>query len=162
MLHLAFNESYSGDVDHAAEAIRPTRQLTPEVRHEEIGDLIALMLLQHAWRPAPIEPGSRLVPLAEQDRSLWNTRLIFEGVDVLQAALARDDLGGFLAQAAIAALLADARTIGETDWMQMFAGCDRLVRLSDGRWPALTGPTPSARLDSSAPIRRRRGVRARA
>ena len=119
VLYLVFNEGYSGDVDLAAEAIRLTRQLAAKINHEEVAGLLALMLLHHARRPARTGLGGRLVPLAEQDRSLWNTRLIAEGVDVLQAALARDSLGEFQAQAAIAALHADARTAEETDWVQI-------------------------------------------
>ena len=70
------------------------------------------------------------MPLAEQDRSRWNTRLIAEGVDVLQTALARDRLGELQAQAAIAALHADARTVEETDWVQIVEWYDELVRLT--------------------------------
>jgi predicted RNA polymerase sigma factor len=93
VLYLVFNEGYSGDVDLAAEAIRLTRQLAAKTNHEEVAGLLALMLLHHARRPARTAHGGRLVPLAEQDRSLWNTRLIAEGVDVLQRALSRDRLG---------------------------------------------------------------------
>ncbi|MCD6030993.1 MAG: putative polymerase, sigma-24 subunit, subfamily, partial [Thermomicrobiales bacterium] len=110
VLYLVFNEGYSGDVDLAAEAIRLTRQLAAKINHEEVAGLLALMLLHHARRPARTGPDGRLVPLAEQDRGLWNTRLIAEGVAVLQTALARDRLGEYQAQAAIAALHADART----------------------------------------------------
>src|ERR671921_215972 len=95
VLYLVFNEGYSGDVDLAAEAIRLTRQLAAKTYHEEVVGLLALMLLHHARRPARTGPDGRLVPLAEQDRSLWNTRLIAEGVDVLQTALTRDRLGEF-------------------------------------------------------------------
>ncbi|MGC1731532.1 MAG: DUF6596 domain-containing protein, partial [Pseudonocardiaceae bacterium] len=83
VLYLVFNEGYSGDVDLAAEAIRLTRQLAARINHEEVAGLLALMLLHHARRPARTGPDGRLVPLAEQDRSRWNTRLIAEGVDVL-------------------------------------------------------------------------------
>jgi RNA polymerase sigma factor (sigma-70 family) len=110
VLYLVFNEGYSGDVDIAAEAIRLTRQLAAKTTHEEVAGLLALMLLHHARRPARTCPDGRLVPLAEQDRGVWDTRLIAEGVDVLQTALARDRLGEFQAQAAIAALHADAST----------------------------------------------------
>ncbi len=89
------------------------------------------MLLHHARRPARTGPDGSLVPLAEQDRGLWDTRMIAEGVDVLQAALARDRLGQFQAQAAIAALHADARTAQETDWVQIVEWYDELVRLTD-------------------------------
>jgi predicted RNA polymerase sigma factor len=130
VLYLVFNEGYSGDVDLAAEAIRLTRQLAAKTRHEEAAGLLALMLLHHARRPARTGPDGRLVPLAEQDRSLWSTSLIAEGVYVLQAALARDRLGEFQAQAAIAALHADARTAAETDWVQIVEWYDELVRLT--------------------------------
>jgi predicted RNA polymerase sigma factor len=118
VLYLIFNEGYSGDIDLAGEAIRLTCLLAVMINHEEVAGLLALMLLHHARRPARTGPDGRLVPLAEQDRSLWNARLITEGVDVLQAALARDRLGEYQAQAAIAALHADARTVEETDWRQ--------------------------------------------
>jgi predicted RNA polymerase sigma factor len=131
VLYLVFNEGYSGAVDLAAEAIRLTRQLAAGTHHEEAAGLLALMLLHHARRPARTRPDGSLVPLAEQDRNLWDTRLIAEGVDVLQAALARDRLGEFQAQAAIAALHADARTAEETDWVQIVEWYDELVRLTD-------------------------------
>jgi RNA polymerase sigma factor (sigma-70 family) len=130
VLYLVFNEGYSGDVDLAAEAIRLTRQLAATTSHPEVAGLLALMLLHHARRPARTGPGGRLVPLAEQDRSRWDTGLIAEGVDVLQAALGRDRLGEFQAQAAIAALHADARTVEETDWVQIVEWYDELVRLT--------------------------------
>src|SRR5204863_1057104 len=101
VLYLVFNEGYSGDVDLAGEAIRLTRQLAAKTDQEEVAGLLALMLLHHARRPARTGPDGSLVPLAEQDRSLWDTHLITEGVDVLQTALTRDHLGEFQAQAAI-------------------------------------------------------------
>jgi RNA polymerase sigma factor (sigma-70 family) len=131
VLYLVFNEGYSGDVDLAAEAIRLTRQLAGQIDREEVAGLLALMLLHHARRPARTDPDGRLVPLAEQDRGLWDTSLIAEGVDVLQAALARDRLGEFQAQAAIAALHADAQTPDETDWVQIVEWYDELLRLTD-------------------------------
>ena len=131
VLYLIFNEGYSGDVDLAAEAIRLTRQLAAMVDHEEVAGLLALMLLHHARRPARTRPDGSIVPLAAQDRSRWDSRLITEGVQVLQAALARDRLGEFQAQAAIAALHADARTPSETDWVQIVEWYDELERLTD-------------------------------
>jgi RNA polymerase sigma factor (sigma-70 family) len=130
VLYLVFNEGYSGDVDLAAEAIRLTRKLAATTSHEEVAGLLALMLLHHARRPSRTGPGGRLVPLAEQDRGRWDTGLIAEGVDVLQTALARDRLGEFQAQAAIAALHADAATVEETDWVQIVEWYDELVRLT--------------------------------
>jgi RNA polymerase sigma factor (sigma-70 family) len=143
VLYLVFNEGYSGEVDLADEAIRLTRQLAVMTKHEEVAGLLALMLLHHARRPARTGPGGSLIPLAEQDRSLWNTRLIAEGVDVLQAALRRDRLGEFQAQAAIAALHADAQTAEETDWPQIVEWYDELVRLTD---------SPVARLNRAVAV----------
>ena len=151
VLYLVFNEGYSGDVDLAAEAIRLTRQLAARINHEEVAGLLALMLLHHARRPARTGPDGRLVPLAEQDRSRWNTRLIAEGVDVLQAALARDRLGEYQVQAAIAALHADAATVAETDWTQIVEWYDELVRL--------TG-SPVARLNRAVAVGEADGPRA--
>lgn len=143
VLYLVFNEGYSGDVDLAAEAIRLTRQLAALSTHEEVAGLLALMLLHHARRAARTRVDGSLVPLAEQDRSLWNTELIAEGVDVLQTALARDRLEEFQVQAAIAALHADARTTAETDWVQIVEWYDELVRLTD---------SPVARLNRAVAV----------
>lgn len=131
VLYLVFNEGYSGDVDLAAEAIRLTRQLAARVDHPEVAGLLALMLLHHARRAARTTSDGALVPLAEQDRSRWDTAAIAEGVAVLQGALARDRLGEFQAQAAVAALHADAPTAGETDWVQIVEWYDELLRLTD-------------------------------
>ncbi len=151
VLYLVFNEGYSGDVDLASEAIRLTRQLAAMTDHEEVAGLLALMLLHHARRPARTGPDGRLVPLAEQDRSLWDSRLIAEGVAVLQAALARDRLGEFQAQAAIAALHADALSVEETDWVQIVEWYDELVRLTD---------SPIARLNRAVAVGEADGPRA--
>jgi RNA polymerase sigma factor (sigma-70 family) len=131
VLYLVFNEGYSGDVDLAAEAIRLTRQLAAAIDHPEVAGLLALMLLTHARRAARTAPDGSLVPLAEQDRGRWDTESIAEGVGTLQAALGRDRLGEFQAQAAIAALHADAPTAAETDWVQIVEWYDELARLTD-------------------------------
>jgi RNA polymerase sigma factor (sigma-70 family) len=130
VLYLVFNEGYTGDVDLAAEAIRLTRQLASMTDDEETAGLLALMLLHHARRPARTRPDGSLVPLGEQDRSRWDTSLIAEGVAVLQAALGRDRLGEFQAQAAVAALHADAPRAEETDWVQIVGWYDELLRLT--------------------------------
>jgi len=130
VLYLVFNEGYGGDVDLAAEAIRLTRQLVALTDEPEVAGLLALMLLHHARRASRTGPGGRLVPLAEQDRSCWDTAVIAEGVAILQAALARDRLGEYQAQAAIAALHADAPTAAETDWVQIVEWYDELLRLT--------------------------------
>ena len=151
VLYLVFNEGYSGEVDLSAEAIRLTRQLRAMTDHEEVAGLLALMLLHHARRPARTRADGTLVPLAEQDRGLWDTGLIAEGVEILQAALARDRLGEFQAQAAVAALHADARTAEETDWVQIVEWYDELVRL--------TG-SPIARLNRAVAVGEADGPRA--
>ncbi|MFE7529121.1 RNA polymerase sigma factor, partial [Kitasatospora sp. NPDC057542] len=130
VLYLVFNEGYSGDVDLAAEAIRLTRQLAAVIDHPEVAGLLALMLLHHARRAGRTGPDGALVPLAEQDRGRWDTGLITEGIGILRTALARDRLGEFQAQAAIAALHADALTAEETDWVQIVEWYDELVRLT--------------------------------
>ena len=130
VLYLVFNEGYSGDVDLAAEAVRLTRQLAAAVDHPEVAGLLALMLLHSARRAARTAPDGSLVPLAEQDRSRWDTAMITEGVAVLQRALARDRLGEYQAQAAVAALHADAPAAEQTDWVQVVEWYDELVRLT--------------------------------
>ncbi|MFJ6012916.1 RNA polymerase sigma factor [Streptomyces sp. NPDC092952] len=130
VLYLVFNEGYSGDIDLAAEAVRLTRQLAARVDHPEAAGLLALMLLHHARRAARTDPDGSLVPLAEQDRSRWDTGAIAEGIAILQGALARDRLGEYQAQAAVAALHADAPSAGETDWPQIVEWYDELARLT--------------------------------
>jgi RNA polymerase sigma factor (sigma-70 family) len=151
VLYLVFNEGYSGDIDLAEEAIRLTRQLAAVIDHEEVAGLLALMLLHHARRCARTRPDGSLVPLAQQDRGLWDTRLIAEGVGILQAALARARVGEFQAQAAVAALHADAGTAGETDWVQIVEWYDELVRLTD---------SPIARLNRAVAVGESDGPRA--
>lgn len=131
VLYLVFNEGYSGDIDLAAEAIRLARQLARTTDDPEVAGLLALFLLHHARRGARTRADGTLVPLAEQDRALWRRDLIAEGVWVLQAALARDRLGEYQAQAAVAALHADARSAEETDWVQIVEWYDELVALTD-------------------------------
>lgn len=141
VLYLVFNEGYTGDVDLAAEAIRLARELASRTEsaedHQETAGLLALMLLHHARRPARTRDDGSLVPLAEQDRSRWNTSLIAEGVAILQKALSRDRLGEFQAQAAIAALHADAPRAEETDWVQIVSWYDELLRITQSPVVAL-------------------------
>ena len=129
VLYLMFNEGYSGDIDLAAEAIRLTRQLAAQLDDPEVAGLLALMLLHQARRAARMTPSGRLIPLAEQDRTSWNTAMIAEGVDILQGALAKDRAGEYQMQAAIAALHADAQSAAETDWVQIVEWYDELVAL---------------------------------
>jgi predicted RNA polymerase sigma factor len=143
VLYLVFNEGYSGDVDLAAEAIRLTRQLAALVDDPEVRGLLALMLLHHARRRSRTRPDGSIVPLADQDRSQWDTELIAEGIDIAQAALARDQLGEYQAQAAIAALHADASRVEETDWVQIVEWYDELLRFAD---------TPIVRLNRAVAV----------
>ncbi|MBO1752032.1 RNA polymerase subunit sigma-24 [Actinotalea sp. BY-33] len=130
VLYLIFNQGYSGDVDLAAEAIRLARTLRGLTDDAEVAGLLALMLLHHARRGARWTESGALVTLAEQDRARWDTALIAEGVDVLQAALAQGRLGEYQAQAAIAALHCDATSTEETDWAQILEWFDELLRLT--------------------------------
>ena len=147
VLYLVFNEGYSGDVDLAAEAIRLTRQLAALVEDvaddPEVHGLLALMLLHHARRRSRTRPDGSIVPLADQDRSQWDKELITEGIDIAQAALARDRLGEYQAQAAIAALHADAPRVDETDWVQIVEWYDELLRFAD---------TPIVRLNRAVAV----------
>jgi RNA polymerase sigma factor (sigma-70 family) len=137
VLYLVFNEGYTGEVDLAAEAIRLTRQLASTSDEPEVAGLLALMLLHHARRASRRTADGQLVTLADQDRSLWDTATIAEGVRILQDALARDRLGQYQVQAAIAALHADARSTAETDWTQILEWYDEFARLTDSPVVAL-------------------------
>ena len=148
VLYLIFNEGYGGEVDLAVEAIRLTRQLAAATDHEEeVAGLLALMLLHEARRESRRTPAGTLVPLAEQDRDRWDTALITEGVEILQSALARGRLGEYQAQAAIAALHADAPTAAETDWPQILEWYDELLRLTDSPVVALNRVVALAEVD---------------
>jgi predicted RNA polymerase sigma factor len=151
VLYLVFNEGYTGEVDIADEAIRLTRQVASLTDDPEVSGLLALMLLHHARRVARTTPSGALVPLTEQDRSSWDTALIAEGVDILQTALARDRLGEYQAQAAIAALHADAQAADETDWVQIVEWYDELNRLTDN---------PVVRLNRAVAVGEADGARA--
>jgi RNA polymerase sigma factor (sigma-70 family) len=137
VLYLMFNEGYGGEIDLAAEAIRLTRMLARASAEPEVAGLLALMLLHHARRAARWDESGALVPLAEQDRSLWDTTMIREGVEILQAALAVQRLGQrageYQAQAAIAALHCDAPSAEETDWTQVLEWYDELLLLTDSK-----------------------------
>ncbi len=137
VLYLVFNEGYTGEVDLSAEAIRLTRQLEAVSDEPEVAGLLALMLLHHARRQARWAADGTLVPLAEQDRSRWDTVGIALAVELLQRALAQDRLGEYQAQAAIAALHCDATSAEETDWPQVVSWYDELLALTDSPVVAL-------------------------
>jgi RNA polymerase sigma factor (sigma-70 family) len=133
VLYLVYTAAHIGPparVDLAAEAIRLARQLTLATDEPEARGLLALMLLNHARLPARVDPEGRIVTLDRQDRGLWDTRAIAEGVRVLQSALAGGRPGRYQVEASIAALHDDAASADETDWPQILAWYDDLVALT--------------------------------
>jgi len=131
VLYLVYTAGHAGRVDLAGEAIRLARQLTLATAEPEARGLLALMLLNHARLPARRDAAGRIVTLDRQDRGLWDTREIAEGVRALQSALAMGRPGRYQIEAAIAALHDDAASAGETDWPQILAWYDDLVALTD-------------------------------
>ena len=131
VLYLIYTAGHAGRVDLAREAIRLARQLTLATEEPEARGLLALMLLNHARLPARLDSEGRIVTLDRQDRGLWDTREIAEGVRVLQSALAVQRPGRYQIEAAIAALHDDAASAEETDWPQILAWYDDLVALTD-------------------------------
>jgi len=134
VLYLVYTAGHAGRVDLAGEAIRLARQLTLATQEPEARGLLALMLLNHARLPARLDSDSRIVTLDRQDRGLWDTCEIAEGVRVLQSALAvqtdEQRPGRYQIEAAIAALHDDAASAEETDWPQILAWYDDLVALT--------------------------------
>src|SRR5919109_458109 len=131
VLYLIYTIGHAGRVDLAGEAIRLARQLTLATEEPEARGLLALMLLNHPRLPPRLDSEGRIVTLDRQDRGLWDTREIAEGVRVLQSALAARRPGRYQIEAAIAALHDDAASAEETDWPQILAWYDDLVALTD-------------------------------
>jgi len=131
VLYLVYTTGHAGRVDLTGEAIRLARQLTLATEEPEARGLLALMLLNHARLPARFDSEGRILTLDRQDRGLWDTREIAEGVRVLQSALALERPGRYQIEAAIAALHDDAAGAEETDWPQILAFYDDLVALTD-------------------------------
>ncbi len=131
VLYLVYTTGHAGRVDLAGEAIRLARQLTLATEEPEARGLLALMLLNHARLPARLDGEGRIVTLDRQDRSVWDTREIAEGVRVLQSALAMERPGRYQIEAAISALHDDAASAEEADWPQILAWYDELVALTD-------------------------------
>jgi predicted RNA polymerase sigma factor len=146
VLYLIFNEGYTATSgpdlqrsDLTAEAIRLARtvhRLLPD--DGEVTGLLALMLLTDARRPARTGPDGDLVPLAEQDRSLWNAKAIAEGVALVTHTLANAPIGPYQVQAAIAAVHDEAARASDTDWPQILALYGLLERLSPDGNPVVT------------------------
>lgn len=139
VLYLIFSEGYvasSGPqlqrTDLSGEALRLARVLHRVVPEEaEVAGLLALMLLTDARRAARTGPAGELVPLDEQDRSLWDRAAIAEGVALLTAALPRGAIGPYQLQAAVAAVHDEAARAEDTDWPQILALYGLLQRMSD-------------------------------
>ena len=127
VLYLVFNEGYSTTNgselqrrDLAADGIRLARRLRAARPDDpETAGLLALMLLTEARHAARVGPAGELVPLAEQDRALWDRSLIEEGVALVLEALPRGRVGPYQLQAAIAAVHDEAPTVEETDWVEI-------------------------------------------
>jgi predicted RNA polymerase sigma factor len=151
VLYLIFNEGYttsSGDdllrTDLTAEAIRLARLLAALVPDEpEAAGLLALMLLTDTRRAARTTGDGSLVPLADQDRSRWDAAMVAEGVELVTAALAAHRPGPYQLQAAIAAVHDEAESSEATDWPQIVALYDVLVRLE---------PNPMATLNRAVAV----------
>ena len=139
VLYLIFNEGYTtsaGPALHRAdlsnEAIRLTRLLHAMLPADnEVTGLLALMLLTDARRAARTGPHGELIPLDEQDRTLWDRTLIAEGVALISSALPRGEVGAYQLQAAIAAVHDEAIRVEDTDWPQILALYGVLRELSD-------------------------------
>jgi RNA polymerase sigma factor (sigma-70 family) len=146
VLYLIFNEGYTATSgpdlqrgDLTAEAIRLARMVHRLLPGDgEVVGLLALMLLTDARRPARTGPDGELVPLAEQDRSQWNTGTIAEGVDLVTRTLSTAPIGPYQVQAAIAAIHDEAARPEDTDWPQILALYRVLERLSPGGNPMVT------------------------
>ncbi|WP_214323864.1 RNA polymerase sigma factor [Nonomuraea sediminis] len=139
VLYLIFNEGYtatSGPDLHrpelTTEAIRLTRMVHRMLPADgEVAGLLALMLLTEARRPARTDLAGRLIPLAEQDRTLWDREAIAAGVELVSRALRTTDLGPYQLQAAIAAVHDEAARAEDTDWPQILALYGVLLRMED-------------------------------
>ena len=145
VLYLIFNEGYASTtgtalvrVDLAEQAIRLARMLHAALPDDsEVTGLLALMLLVHARHRARTAPDGSLIPMADQDRSLWDRRGIDEGIALITAALPRGPTGPYQLQAAIAAVHDEAKSAETTDWPQIAALYGVLLRLDDNPVVAL-------------------------
>lgn len=150
VIYLVFNEGYSAaagaEVTRAeltGEAIRLGRLLVDLLPEPQVMGLLALMLLQESRRSARTSPTGELILLENQDRSLWNREQIAEGVALLQKAMKTRNFGSYTLQAAIASVHAQAESVAATDWRQIVALYDQLLRIQ---------PSPVVRLNRAVAI----------
>jgi RNA polymerase sigma-70 factor (ECF subfamily) len=155
VIYLVFNEGYSAvagaEVTRAeltGEAIRLGRLLSELLPEPEVIGLLSLMLLQESRHAARTSPTGELILLENQDRSLWNREQIAEGVASLEKALKSHRFGSYTLQAAIAAVHAEAESAAVTDWRQIVALYNRLVRIQ---------PSPVVELNRAVAIAMRDG-----
>ena len=155
VIYLVFNEGYSASSgaaltrsDLSAEAIRLARLLIELLPEPEAMGVLALMLLQESRRDARATAEGDLVLLEDQDRSRWNRALIAEGVNLVERALATRRFGPYSIQAAIAAVHAEAPSADATDWPQIVALYDVLLRMD---------PSPVVELNRAVAIAMRDG-----
>ena len=155
VLYLVFNEGYTTSggaelhrADLSNEAIRLTRAVRALLPDDtEVAGLLALMLLTDARRPARAGSDGELIPLKEQDRSLWNRAAIVEGVALVSAALSKGAIGPYQLQAAIAAVHDEAARAEDTDWPQILALYGLLLRMSDNPMVALNHAIATAMVE---------------
>jgi len=155
VVYLVFNEGYAASfgasltrADLSGEAIRLGRLLLQLLPDPEVMGLLALMLLHESRRQARTSPSGDLVLLEQQDRSLWNRDLIREGIALVERALASKRIGPYTLQAAIATVHAEATSAQETDWAQIVALYDLLLR---------TEPSPIIELNRAVAVAMRDG-----
>jgi len=155
VVYLVFNEGYSASfgpsltrADLSGEAIRLSRLLVQLLPEPEVMGLLALMLLHESRRKARTSPDGNLILLKEQDRSLWCREEITEGVTFVERALSSKRIGPYTLQAAIAAVHAEALSAAETDWAQIVALYDLLLRLE---------PSPIIELNRAVAVAMRDG-----
>ncbi|WGT34396.1 RNA polymerase sigma factor [Pseudomonas atacamensis] len=156
VIYLVFNEGYSASVgaeltreDLTREAIRLGRLLMELLPEPEVMGLLALMLLHESRRPARTSPSGELVLLDDQDRSLWDARLMAEGCALVERALSTRRFGPYCLQAAIAAVHAEAPSAAETDWEQIVGLYDVLLRAV---------PSPVIELNRAVAVAKRDGA----
>jgi predicted RNA polymerase sigma factor len=155
VLYLIFTEGHTASsgreatrVELAAEAIRLARMLRELVPDDgEVVGLLALMLLTDARRPARSGRDGALIPLAAQNRSLWDKAAIAEGVALISDSLANTPIGPYQVQAAIAAVHDEAPTAADTDWNEILALYDMLERLEPGPMVTLNRIVALAEVD---------------